>query len=123
MVTRAPLNLQLVHTPDPAQMRAEFGRTVNTTWQAETSIPLTCPDPTSKQLEQIRRAIEAQTELRAGAQKGVSEEAIFLRIYSPHVPNLSMVDLPGLAMVALTDKGQPRDIKQQIRAMISSYIK
>jgi len=53
----------------------------------------------------------------------VSHEAIFLRLYSPHVPNLSLVDLPGLTMTALTAQGQPKDIKQQIRSMVSSYIK
>ena len=79
-------------------------------------------DPTASQLGQIRAAIETQTEKRAGSQKGVSAEPIFLRLHSPHVPNLSMVDLPGLTMTALTAQGQPKDIKEQIRRMVSAYI-
>lgn len=143
MVTRAPLSLQLFHSPDPAAMRAEFGQFNHGCWTLSTSIPLQCPEPTPGQLEQIRRTIEeqapspqpparcrtraripsqrlgaaaphirspraarSQTEARAGSQKGVSSEPIFLRIYSPYVPNLSLVDLPGLTMTALTDKGQ-----------------
>lgn len=122
MVTRTPLSLQLLHQPDPAAMRAEFGKYANGAWHCTTSISLSCPDPTSAQLTQIRDAIHEATEARAGRQKGVSADPIFLRIFSPHVPNLSLVDLPGLTMTALTDQGQPRDIKQQIRAMIGSFI-
>ena len=32
----------------------------------------------------------------------MSSQPIFLRLFSPHVPNLSLVDLPGLTMTALT---------------------
>jgi len=122
MVTRAPLSLQLFHAPDPAVMRAEFGDFSNGAWRLSVGIPLQCPEPTAAQLEHIRRTIEEQTEARAGSQKGVSHEPIFMRIYSPYVPNLSLVDLPGLTMTALTDKGQPHDIKAQIRGMISTFI-
>ena len=52
----------------------------------------------------------------------MTTQAIYLRLYSPHVPNLSLVDLPGLTMTALTAQGQPKDIKQQIRTMVSDYI-
>ena len=122
MVTRAPLALQLVHHAEPSEMRAEFGTFVNGGWCVEETVELACPDPKAAQLERIRKAIEAQTAARAGSQKGVTNEAIFLRLYSPHVPNLSLVDLPGLTMTALTAQGQPKDIKQQIRQMIASYI-
>jgi len=123
MVTRAPLSLQLVHTPDPAAMRAEFGAFGDGGWCVRDTIALTCPDPTTAQSQSIRDAIDRQTEARAGAQKGVSAEAIYMRLYSPHVPNLSLVDLPGLTMTALTAQGQPKDIKQQIRDMAASYIR
>ena len=122
MVTRAPLSLQLVHTADAGAMRAEFGDFAGGVWSVHETIGLACPDPTPAQMGQIRRAIEAQTEQRAGSQKGVSSEPIFLRLYSPHVPNLSLVDLPGLTMTALTAQGQPKDIKEQIRSMVASYI-
>ena len=38
-------------------------------------------------------------------------------------PNLSLIDLPGLTSVAITDKGQPKDIKDQIINLVSTYIK
>ena len=123
MVTRAPLSLQLIHAARRDQMRAEFGVFVDGIWRADATVALACPDPTSGQLREIRRAIEEQTEARAGNKKGVSAEAIYMRLYSPNVPNLSLVDLPGLTMTALTDQGQPRDIKAQIRRMVSSYIR
>ena len=115
MVTRSPLQLQLVHTPDASAMRAEFGDFAHGAWVTAETVNLTCPDPTPTQLGQIRGAIEAHTATRAGTQKGVSTQPIFLRLYSPHVPNLSLVDLPGLTMTALTAQGQPKDIKEQIR--------
>ena len=83
---------------------------------------LATQDPTPAQLGQIREAIEGQTAARAGSQKAVSARPIFLRLYSPYVPNLNLVDLPGLTMTALTAQGQPKDIKEQIRAMVKSFI-
>lgn len=122
MVTRTPLSLQLLHHPDAEAMRAEFGHFQDGGWVIDTTIGLQCPDPTAAQLTQIRVAIDQATEARAGTQKGVSSDPIFLRIYSPHVPNLNLVDLPGLTMTALTDQGQPKDIKTQIRNMITDFI-
>lgn len=46
---------------------------------------------------------------------------INLRIYSPHVLNLTLIDLPGLTRVPVGD--QPADIEHQIRDMILTYIK
>ena len=90
MVTRAPLSLQLFHAPDPALMRAEFGDFSHGAWRLSVGIPLQCPEPTAAQLDHIRRTIEEQTEARAGSQKGVSHEPIFLRIYSPYVRPLTL---------------------------------
>lgn len=44
---------------------------------------------------QVRTEIDAQTVRLVGDQKNVSDKPIHLRIYSPHVLNLTMVDLPG----------------------------
>ena len=52
----------------------------------------------------------------------ISHDPIILKINSPNIPNLSLVDLPGITMVACTDKGQPKDIKEQIQNMIGKYI-
>lgn len=44
-----------------------------------------------------------------------------MKIYSPHVLNLSLVDLPGITRVPVGD--QPSDIEIQIRNMVMTYIK
>lgn len=70
--------------------------------------------------DQIKREIEAETDRVTGHNKGISPLPINLRIYSPHVLNLTLIDLPGMTKVPVGD--QPRDIEKQIREMIYSYI-
>ena len=67
--------------------------------------------------------IKQLTNQYAGNDMNITDSPIYLRIYSPNIPNLSLVDLPGLTMVACTDKGQPKDIKERIRNLIGTYIK
>ncbi|XP_026531951.1 dynamin-1-like protein isoform X2 [Notechis scutatus] len=55
-----------------------------------------------------------------GTNKGISPEPLYLKIYSPHVLNLTLVDLPGITKVPIGD--QPPDIENQVRDMILSYI-
>ena len=70
--------------------------------------------------EHIRDEIVNDTDSKTGHTKGVSALPINLRIYSPHVLNLTLVDLPGLTKVPVGD--QPKDIEKQIREMIMKYI-
>lgn len=51
---------------------------------------------------------------------GISPQPINLRIFSPNVLTLTLVDLPGLTKVPVGD--QPKDIEKQIRDMILKYI-
>ena len=60
------------------------------------------------------------TELKTGKNAGISAQPINLRIYSPHVLTLTLVDLPGLTKNPVGD--QPRDIERQIRDMLLKYI-
>ncbi|KAG5221262.1 vacuolar protein sorting-associated protein [Salix suchowensis] len=55
-----------------------------------------------------------------GRNAGISPQPINLRIYSPNVLTLTLVDLPGLTKVPVGD--QPRDIEKQIRDMLLKYI-
>ncbi|KAF9603299.1 hypothetical protein IFM89_034648 [Coptis chinensis] len=71
--------------------------------------------------EQIRKEIQAETDREAGANKGVSDRQIRLKIYSPNVLDITLVDLPGITKVPVGD--QPSDIEARIRTMIISYIK
>jgi dynamin 1-like protein len=122
MVTRTPLHLQLIQTSFESDMAVEFGNYNDGQWKVEKRIKLTTPEPSLSEIEQIREEIEKQTIKRAGKGMGISFEEIILKFYSPNVPNLSLIDLPGLTMVACTDKGQPKDIKDQIRLLVSKYI-
>ncbi|XP_070683280.1 dynamin-related protein 3A-like isoform X4 [Malus domestica] len=68
----------------------------------------------------IRREIQAETDREAGLNKGVSDKQIRLKITSPNVLNMTLVDLPGITKVPVGD--QPRDIEAMIRKMIMDYI-
>lgn len=74
-------------------------------------------------LQKVKEEIEIRTNIIAGSSKGISIDKITIKILSKQVPNLTLIDLPGMTMVACTDKGQPKDIRVQIENMISEYIK
>lgn len=71
---------------------------------------------------EIREEIIADTDRKTGgdATKGISPEPINLRIYSPNVLTLTLVDLPGFTKVPVAN--QPKDIEWQIRDMVLKYI-
>ena len=70
--------------------------------------------------DEIRKEIEDETDRVTGSNKGISNLPINLRVYSPHVLNITLIDLPGLTKVAVGD--QPADIEQQIRDMLMQFI-
>lgn len=102
IVTRRPLILQLINSP---QEYGEFAHARNTVFT---------------DFEKIRQEIEDETDRCTGSNKGISPIPINLRIFSPHVLNLTLIDLPGLTKVPVGN--QPADIEQQIRAMILQFI-
>lgn len=68
----------------------------------------------------IRDEIVRETDAKTGKSQNISPVPINLRIYSPNVLTLTLVDLPGLTKVPVGD--QPKDIEKQIREMILKYI-
>lgn len=68
----------------------------------------------------IREEIQRETDRLTGRNKGVSNKSINLKIFSPHVLNLTLVDLPGITKVPTGD--QPEDVEEQIRSMCLEYI-
>lgn len=69
---------------------------------------------------EIRMEIIRDTDLLTGKNKNVSNKAINLKIFSPHVLNLTLVDLPGITKVPTGD--QSEDIEEQIKNMCLEYI-
>ncbi|XP_020713805.1 dynamin isoform X4 [Ceratitis capitata] len=103
IVTRRPLILQLING---VTEHGEF---------------LHCKGKKFTSFEEIRKEIEDETDRVTGSNKGISNIPINLRVYSPHVLNLTLIDLPGLTKVAIGD--QPVDIEQQIKGMIFQFIR
>ena len=121
MTTRTPLHLELIQSIN--ENRIEFGNYNNYNWITEKKIPINYPNLTNECKEQIRIEIESQTINKAGPGLNISTTPIYIKIYASNVPNLSLIDLPGLTSVAITDKGQPKDIKEQIISLVLNYIK
>ncbi|XP_034567151.1 dynamin-3 isoform X2 [Notolabrus celidotus] len=102
IVTRRPLILQLVNN------KAEYAEFLH------------CKGKKFVDFDEVRAEIEAETDRITGSNKGISTIPINLRVYSPHVLNLTLIDLPGMTKVAVGD--QPVDIEHQIRDMLLQFI-
>ncbi|KAJ3425736.1 dynamin related protein 1 isoform a [Anaeramoeba flamelloides] len=69
---------------------------------------------------QVRQEIDDETE-RITGKKNISDKPIVLNIVANDVVNLTLVDLPGLTQNAT--KHQQQNLPEQIRSLVSSYIK
>uniref|UniRef100_A0A8C8D0U5 Dynamin-1-like protein n=1 Tax=Oncorhynchus tshawytscha TaxID=74940 RepID=A0A8C8D0U5_ONCTS len=108
VVIRRPLILQLVHV-DPGDGRKmidengvegdEWGKFLHTKNKIYTDV------------SEVRREIGNETERISGTDKGISDEPIHLKIFSPNVVNLTLVDLPGITKVTVTRDGDELDTK------------
>ncbi len=120
MVTRGPLQLELIQSIK--EVKAVFGEYIEGEWTEIKVIHIQYPDPLPEQKNEIISMIKSITNQYAGNEMNISEKPIYLKIYSPNIPNLTLIDLPGLTMVACTDRGQPKDIKDRIRNLLRKYI-
>ncbi|KAF2797543.1 hypothetical protein K505DRAFT_372395 [Melanomma pulvis-pyrius CBS 109.77] len=105
MVTRRPIELTLVNTPDA---HAEYGE-----FPALGLGKIT-------DFGQIQRTL-TDLNLAVPVQDCVSDDPIQLRIYSPNVPDLSLIDLPGYIQV--TGRDQPIELKEKITELCEKYIR
>lgn len=105
--TRRPLLMQLIHI-DETYTPKEWGEFAHK------------PGVKFSDFDKIRQEIEEETDRICGTNKGVVDQEIILKIFSPNVLTLTMVDLPGLTKVAIED--QPKDIAEQIHKMVMRYI-
>ena len=121
IVTRRPLVLQLINKPAGSNTEKVDGlNQTNGENPDEWGEFLHRPGVKFYNFDKICDEIIADTDSKTGNTKNVSPEPINLRIYSPNVLNLTLVDLPGLTKVPI--HGQPKDIEKQIRDMIMKYI-
>jgi replication fork clamp-binding protein CrfC len=105
MVTRRPIELTLINTPEA---HAEYGE-----FPALGLGKIT-------DFSQIQRTL-TDLNLAVPAADCVSDDPIQLRIYSPNVPDLSLIDLPGYIQV--TGRDQPMELKEKITQLCDKYIR
>jgi dynamin-like GTPase MGM1, mitochondrial len=104
MVTRRPVELTLVNTPNAT---AEYGE-----FPALGLGKITDFAHVQKVLTDLNTAVPVKD--------CVSDDPIQLSIYSPNVPDLSLIDLPGYIQVVSED--QPVELKQKIADLCDKYI-
>ncbi len=104
MVTRRPIELTLVNTPEA---KAEYGE-----------FPALGLGKIAD-FSQIQKTL-TDLNLAVPAEKCVSDDPIQLSIFSPNVPDLSLIDLPGYIQVVGED--QPTELKQKISDLCDKYI-
>ncbi|KAA1094640.1 Dynamin- GTPase protein, variant 2 [Puccinia graminis f. sp. tritici] len=115
IVTRRPLVLQLIHLPSTSPSESSSSLS-----GPEYGEFLHLPNRRFTEFEEIRKEIENETLRVAGSNNGISRLPINVKIHSPRVLNLTLVDLPGLTKLPVGD--QPTDIERQIRNLVLEYI-
>ncbi|XP_058041729.1 interferon-induced GTP-binding protein Mx1 isoform X1 [Ahaetulla prasina] len=106
IVTRCPLELKMKKNNNNKEWK---GKMV----YLETEVELKDPSEVEAAVRRAQNAI-------AGEGLGISNKLITLEISSPDVPDLTLIDLPGITRVAVGN--QPQDIGNQIMKLIQSYI-
>ncbi|KJZ75519.1 hypothetical protein HIM_04982 [Hirsutella minnesotensis 3608] len=104
MVTRRPIELTLVNTLGSREEYGEF------------------PDLGLRHITDFSSIQRTLTELNLAVSDAecVSDDPIHLSIYSPNVPDLSLIDLPGYIQVV--GQHQPLELKQKISELCDKYI-
>ncbi|PMD17042.1 dynamin-1-like protein-like protein [Hyaloscypha hepaticicola] len=126
IVTRRPLVLQLINRqPSEVKTNGVKQESISAGQDKEANIDewgefLHIPGQKFHDFNKIRDEIVKETEAKTGRNAGISPAPINLRIYSPNVLTLTLVDLPGLTKVPVGD--QPRDIERQIKEMVLKQI-
>ncbi|XP_054161443.1 dynamin-1-like [Oppia nitens] len=105
IVTRRPLVLQLINDRVISQPYGVFTH---------------LKDKRFHDFSEICREIVAETERECPESTGISAKPIGLKIHSPDVLDLTLVDLPGMTRVPIGK--QPKDIESRIETMILEYI-
>ncbi|KAH0585016.1 hypothetical protein H2248_008285 [Termitomyces sp. 'cryptogamus'] len=109
MVTRRPIELTLIHTPaENDTTPIEYGEFPGLGLGKITNFA------------DIQRTL-TDLNLAVSTSEAVSNEPIDLRIYSPNVPDLTLIDLPGYVQISSMD--QPESLKEKIAVLCDKYIR
>ncbi|XP_027743199.1 interferon-induced GTP-binding protein Mx-like [Empidonax traillii] len=106
IVTRCPLELKLKRLPE------------GQAWRGRICYRNVVMD--LQNASDVDRAIRQAQDFVAGPRGAISGELISLEVWSPDVPDLTLIDLPGIARVAVGD--QPKDIGEQIKILLKRII-
>ena len=104
MVTRRPIELTLVNTPNAKEITADFPS------QRLYNI---------KDFNEVKRLL-MELNMAVPTSDAVSEDPIQLTIKSSRVPDLSLVDLPGYIQIEAAD--QPLELKSKIQQLCEKYL-
>ena len=69
--------------------------------------------------DQVRSIIEQLTDQGAGSSKNISDNPIVCVVYSPQVPDLTLIDLPGITRNPTAD--QPDNIEEITKGLVRKY--
>ncbi|XP_048094633.1 interferon-induced GTP-binding protein Mx-like isoform X2 [Alosa alosa] len=108
IVTRCPLVLKLKRVKNGTQWYGMLS------YQNHIKVELKNP-------AEVEDAVTKAQNALAGEGKDISHEMINLEIHSTSVPDLTLIDLPGIARVATGNQSQ--DIEEQIKRLIETFIK
>ena len=114
LVTRCPLELQLINVSASKAAAAAAAMAAASAPSGNSSEPLEWAEfghiagrRRFTDFSEVRAEILRQTERLAGANKGIVSTPIGLAIFSPRVPDLNIVDLPGMVKVRSTLSTMP----------------
>ena len=104
MVTRRPIELTLVNTPNSDDITADF------------------PAQRLYNIRDFKEVKRILTELNMSvpSSETISEDPIQLTVKSSRVPDLSLVDLPGYIQIEAVD--QPPELKSRIQQLCDKYL-
>ncbi|XP_053311709.1 interferon-induced GTP-binding protein Mx2-like [Spea bombifrons] len=106
IVTRCPLELKLKKAQEDCPWRGKIKYGEHEKELADSG--------------EVEGEVSRAQDCMAGTGSDVSEDLITLEIEAPNVPDLTLIDLPGITRIALSN--QRKDIGQQIKNMIHKYI-
>lgn len=122
MVTRTPIHVRL-HNVEQSDvtLRLSYLKDSSIVEELVTTFQEGSKESSAKQNE-FKQAIIQLTDKITGGKYNVSKVPIFIDVSSSRVINFAFVDLPGLIVSVSTEKGQPRDLRNQIDTLVKEEL-